>query len=61
MQSDKNIYEKIIEAIDSGKLNLTTLDEVFLKAVGKKLDAGRELRKEQRRSLDKICERINPW
>lgn len=61
MKTDETFLEEVEEAVEDGKLTMTSWEEDFIDSIRGKLDCGRCLSRKQRESLDRIHEKIRVW
>lgn len=61
METDHNFIEEIREAIEDGKLTLSSWEEDFLDSIEGQLDYRGNLSKKQRETLDSIHSKIRAW
>ena len=61
MRTDEIFLEEIEDAIEDGKLDLTSFEEDFVDSIRDKIDSGRDLTRKQREVLDQIHSKIRAW
>lgn len=61
MKTEEIFLEEIENAIEDGKINLTSYEEDFVDSMRDKIDSDRDLTRRQREVLDQIHAKIRAW
>lgn len=61
MDTDKFMVEKINEAVEDQKLELTPWETDFMESITEYVESGKSTSRKQREALDKIQEKIPFW